>query len=273
MKNLLFLLLLVPCLLSGQNRIGEWRAHVSFTQVIGIAESAESIVAATSSGIFLVNGKDSRYVTRTKSEGLSGVGISAIAYAPDPDFLLIGYEDGNLDLLQNDQIFNLPDLVRKSELPDKTIHRIVCEGNFAYLCCAFGIVKIDLLKTEVAETWYLGASNDLQDAFDLSSYKDNWWVATSKGIFNADRHNRNLQDYRNWQLQKGLPHPEAIYTSLAQTDGLLFTHDKSNDKIFAFDGVTWQQRFPEIRKIGSVRTAPAGLIVLTSVLRLPNSVF
>jgi hypothetical protein len=264
MKTLLFLLLLVPGLVSGQNRIGEWRAHVSFTPVIGIAESAESIIAATSSGIFLVNGKDSRYVTKTKSEGLAGVGISAIAYAPDPDFLLIGYEDGNLDLLQNEQIFNLSDLARKSELQDKTIHRIVCEGNFAYLCCAFGIVKIDLLKVEVAETWYLGASNDLKDAFDLSSYKDNWWVATSKGIFSANKQNKNLQDYRNWQLQPGLPQPEAIYTSLAQADGLLFAHDKSDDKIFAFDGVLWQQRFPEIRKIGSVRTAPAGLIVLTS---------
>jgi len=264
MKRLLLLLFLAPSLVPGQNHIGEWRAHVSFTPVSMVAETAESIVAATSNGLFLTSKQGSQFTIRTKAEGLSEVGISAIAYALDPDYLIVGYESGNVDLLQNGQIINLPDLTRKSELQDKTIHRIVCEGNFAYLCCAFGIVKIDLLKIEVAETWYLGVSNDLKDAFDLASYNDSWWVASSHGIYRASKVNTNLQDYRNWQLQSGLPQTDASYSSFALSGGSLFTHDQSNDQIDAFDGRNWQKKFSAIKNIHAIRSAPTGLIVLSS---------
>ena len=66
-------------------------------------------------------------------------------------------------------IVNFPDLIRKTGLPNKTIHRIICEGKYAWLCCAFGIVKVVLLKLEVAETWYLGSQNDLKEAKYLAS--------------------------------------------------------------------------------------------------------
>ena len=262
MRYLLYLLLLLPVPGSGQNRIGEWRAHVSFTPVIRVAETSESIVAATVNGIFSVDKKGSQITVKTKAEGLSEVGISALAYASDPNILLIGYESGNVDLLQKGQITNFPDLTRKVDLSDKTIHRIVCEGNFAYLCCTFGIVKIDLLKKEVAETWYLGPNNDLKEAFDLTSFNNSWWVATSRGIFRAEKVNNNLQDYRNWQLQTSLPQAEATYSSFAQSDGLLFTHDTTNDRLLASDGKSWQIRYPEIKKIRGIKTASTGIIVL-----------
>lgn len=264
MKFLCYILLLLPLFVTGQSRIGEWKSHVSFTQVIRIAETPESLVGATANVIFFVDKKSSQITTKTKAEGLTEFGISALTYATVQNFLLIGYANGNVDLLQNGRVVNLPDLTRKLNLPDKTIHRIVCEGNFAYLCCAFGIVKIDLQKIEVAETWYFGASNDLKGAFDCTIFHDSLWVVTNRGIFKADRHNSNLQDYRNWQLQVSLPQPNADYSSFAQFDGLLFTHDVTNDRLLAYNGSNWQTRYPEIRNICGIKSAATGLIVLTT---------
>jgi len=264
MRQLLLLLILLPELIAGQGQIGAWRAHVSFNPIIGITETPESVVAATANGILLLDKKGTQLFTKTKVEGLSGVGITAICYAPTRDYLLIGYESGNLDLLQNGQIINFPDLTQKPGLPNKTIHRIVCEGSFAYLCCAFGIVKIDLIKLEVAETWYFGAANDLKNSYDLTSLNDMWVVATSEGIYKAAKQNINLQDYRNWKLELSLPQPEANFSSFAQMDGLLITHDLTNDRLFAWNGINWQNFHPEIKNIRCIRAANLGAIVLTT---------
>lgn len=262
MKQLLFLLIILPAWCSGQSRIGEWRAHVSFTQVIALTETPESIVAATANGLLFADKKGYHLSTKTKSEGLSDAGISALAYASATDLLIAGYENGNIDLLQKGHILNLSDLTRKSDIPDKTINRIVCEGNFAYLCCAFGIVKIDLQRAEVAETWYLGGGSDIKSAFDLTSFNDSWFVATNKGIFKANKQNANLQDFRNWQLQSSLPQPDASFSSFAQMEGILYTNDKSNDRLLAWDGKNWQLRYPEIKRIRQIRSASTGMIIL-----------
>ncbi|MCX6220468.1 MAG: T9SS type A sorting domain-containing protein [Bacteroidia bacterium] len=263
MRKLLLSLILLPCLIYGQSRIGEWKAHVSFTPVIKIAETSESIVAATANGLLFADKEGRQITATTKANGLSDDGISAISYATVPNILLIGYQNGNLDLIQKGGIVNFPDLTRKVELPNKTIHRIICEGNYAWLCCAFGIVKVDLLKVEVAETWYLGAQNDLKEANDLAFMGDNWYVATNHGILIAPKQNSNLQDYRNWKLQSGLPQPDADFSSIALSDGLLFVHDRSNDQLLAWDGNKWLRYYPEIKQINGIKSAPNGLIILT----------
>jgi hypothetical protein len=263
MRKLILPLILLPYLIFGQSRIGEWRAHVSFTPVIKVAETPESIVAATANGLLFSDREGRQITTTTKANGLSDYGISAISYAVVPKILLVGYQNGNLDLLQNGGIVNFPDLTRKAGLPNKTIHRIICEGNYAWLCCAFGIVKIDLLKVEVAETWYLGKQNDLKEANDLASLGGNWYVATNHGIFTAPKQNSNLQDYRNWQLQSGLPQPDADFSSIAFSDGLLFVHDRSNDQLLAWDGNNWLRYYPEIKQIHGIKSASNGLIILT----------
>jgi len=264
MKIISSILLLLPMFLYGQSRIGGWRSHVSFWPVLLVEETPESMVGATANGIFLLSKKDFQITTKTRVEGLSDTGISAIAYAGDPDYLLIGYQSGNLDLLHNDKIINIPDLTRKAGLTNKTIRRIVCEGNTAWLCCAFGVVKIDLKKMEVAETWYLGTMEDLKEAFDLASFNGYWWIATNHGICKADKQNTNLQDYRNWQFQTTLPSPDALFTSFAQSDGMLAVHDATNDRILSFNGIIWQSWYPEIKNIRKIKSTSNGIIVLTA---------
>jgi ligand-binding sensor domain-containing protein len=258
------ILLLLPLFLHSQGRIDEWKAHFSFTPVISLTETSGSMVGATTNGIFFVDKKSFQITTKTKVEGLTEVGISAIAFASGPNLLLVGYENGNLDLLQDDRATNFPDLTRKPDLSNKTINRIICEGNFAYLCCAFGIVKIDLQKIEVSETWYFGPNNDLKNVYDLTTFNNSWWVATNRGIFQADKQNINLLDYRNWKLQTSLPQSDASFSSFALSDGLLFIHDKSNDRILSGNGVTWQIQFPEIKNIRAIKSASSSLMVLTN---------
>ncbi len=264
MRQLLHILILLPLFVTGQSRIGEWKAHISLNPVIKVAETPESIVAATTNGLLFADKITKKLTTLTKADGLSGIGISSIAYAPDPKILLVGYENGQMDLIRNDQVMNFPDLTMKAGLSDKTIRRIFSEGNFAWLCCTFGIVKIDLLKMEVAETWYLGAGNDTKSINDLISNGDSWYAATNNGLFKAAKANLNLQDYRNWQQLLSFPQANSEFTSFATSSGLLYVHDKSNDRLLEWNGKLWQQQNPELRNIKEIRSAATGFIVLTN---------
>jgi ligand-binding sensor domain-containing protein len=262
MRLLAFILLVLPLCMNGQNRMKGWKAHVSFNPVIQLAGTPDFIVAATGGGLIFTDWQGTNIKTFTKAEGLSEAGISAIAYSQNTNILLIGYKSGNLDLIQDEQIYNLPDLTRKVDLPDKNIHRIFCEGDFAYLCCAFGIVKIDLKRRETAETWYLGPTYNQPEAFDLISFMDSWWIASSRGILKAEKKNSNLQDYRNWQLQTSLPQPDDSFSSLAQYNGMLYSIDVSSDRIYAYNGINWQQKFPEIKNFRNLRVAGSALVIL-----------
>ena len=115
-------------------------------------------------------------------------------------------------------------------------------------------------KREVAETWYLGAQNDLKEANDLASMGGNWYVATNHGILTAPKQNSNLQDYRNWQLQSGLLSRMRIFHP-SLFDGLLFAHDQSNDQLLAWDGNKWLRNYPEIKQIKGIKSASNGLII------------
>jgi hypothetical protein len=253
---------MLPNFIFGQGRIGEWRAHVSFIPIIQVAETRESIVAATANGLLFTDKAGRQITTFTKANGLSDYGISAISFASVPNILVIGYENGNVDFLRKDGIFNFPDLTRKAGLQSKTIHRIICQGNYAWLCCAFGILKVDLIKMEAAETWYLGPQNDLKKVNDLTNLGNSWYVATNQGIFTAPQQNSNLQDYRSWQLLSGLPMPGADFSSIAISDGLLFAHDRSNDQLLAWDGNKWLRYYPEIKQVQGIKSAANGLIIL-----------
>lgn len=263
MRFTTFILLVLPLCLNGQSRLTGWKSYVSFNAVFQLAATPDFVVAATAGGIFFTDRKGTVISTFSKAEGLAEAGISSISYSQSTETLIVGYKSGNLDLIFNEQVYNLPDITRKSDIQDKAIHRIYCEGEYAYLCCAFGIVKIDIKKCETAETWYLGPASNKPEAFDLISFKDAWWVATSLGIYKAEKQNSNLQDYRNWKLQSTNSPPDNSFSCLAQFNGMLYTIDSGTNRILATNGINWQQKFPEIKNLRSIRTAASGLIILS----------
>lgn len=262
MKLLRFILFMLPLLSNGQGRINGWRSHISFRNVLQVAETPGFMVAACPGGLLYANRNGTVSHSRTKVEGLSDSDISATAYSATTDILLVGYRNGNLDLLQSGKVINVPAISMRGDLPEKSINRIVCEGSHAFLCCSFGIVQVDLLRKEISESWLLGPSGRAPATYDLASFQGKWWAATSRGIMSAAGQGINLQDYRNWEVQATLPLTDAPFTSLARVGGYLYTHDGQNDRLLAFDGTTWEQKYQGIRNIRSIRAGGNGLLII-----------
>src|SRR6185436_8223343 len=94
--------------------IGQWRVHLPFNKARLLSQSDSKIYCGVEDGLFIYSKTDNSLETMTKVNGLSDIQLSALKYYPAKDILLIGYENGDLDLFQGNKVYNISDIKRKS---------------------------------------------------------------------------------------------------------------------------------------------------------------
>lgn len=259
LRTLIFVV--IGILFSIEIPANNWHSYLSYYQIIAIAQGDQKIFAANENGLFSYNRSDDSFETRSRVEGLSDSGISAINWSISKEALLIGYSNGNLDLLLENTILNLPDLKLKTSITNRSINNILCEGDFAWLSCDFGIVKINLKRWEVAETWVIGPEASPIAVKELAVDEHYFWAATESGVFRAEKTNPNLQDFKNWILQDRLPFPQNQFNSITIFNNRVYTCNTA-EKIYSFDGTTWQSVYPEITGIRKIKSFPSALVLV-----------
>lgn len=223
--------------------IGQWRDHLPYTKGISVAEAGDKIYCATPSSVFSYDKTDNSVARLTKVNGLSDNGISFIAYSHEYHTLLITYSNTNIDLIQNGSIINIPDIKRKPILGNKTINKVVIFGRYAYLCCGFGIVVLDLMKDEIKDSYYLGPEGNPINVFDISQDDHKFWVATEEGIYTASKDNPNLSNYASWTQDTTIMLPTRKFNTIQYFYGKVYTNFSSpayySDTLFVFNGTEW----------------------------------
>lgn len=260
-KLTIFLLIVIGVSVSGEIPAHNWRSYLSYYQTIAIAKSDKKIFAANKNGLFTFDPSANSFETWSRVEGLSDSGISAINWSASKGALIIGYSNGNLDLLIGNAVLNLPDIKLKTTIVNKSINNILCEGDFMYLSCDFGIVKINLKKWEVTETWVIGPDAKPITIRELATDERYFWAATTSGVFRAEKNNPNLQDYHNWILQDRLPSTQNQFNSVTVYNNKVYTCD-INGQIYNFDGTSWQSVYPEITGVRKITSFGSALLLV-----------
>jgi hypothetical protein len=204
--------------------IGDWREHLPYNNCIAVSEAGSLIYTATPYGIFTYDRSDNSIQRLTKINGLSDIGLSDIAWNSARKTLVITYTNANIDLLKDNKITNLSDIKRKPILGDKNIYSIVCLDKYAYLCCGFGIVVVDLEKEEIKDTYYLGPEGSPLAVYDLTNDGSNFYAATASGVYSADMNASNLSNYASWTHDESLPGPNKKYNTIAWFKGNLIVN-------------------------------------------------
>ena len=119
LRILLFLLIGISS--SGKIPANNWHSYLSYYQIIAVTQGDQKIFAANENGLFSYQLSDNSLETRSRVEGLSDSGISAISWTVSGAGVLIGYSNGNLDLLSGNTISNLPDIKLKTSVAKKSI--------------------------------------------------------------------------------------------------------------------------------------------------------
>jgi hypothetical protein len=220
---LLIFLIAAPASLA-QIPNGAWRDHLPYNDGKRLAEGGNKIFCSTSGGgLFSFNLLDNTLEKYSKVNGLSDADISCIAFNQAMEILIIGYNNGNLDLVKKDSVFNIPDIKRKIIVGEKSINVFFFRGNYAYLACGFGIVLVDIVKHEIKDTYMFGDGGSQIKVNDITFDGQFLYAATEEGIYKADIDNPNLVDYNAWQKLQALPDKNASYPFLAWHGNRLFT--------------------------------------------------
>lgn len=203
MRPLLALTLLLlsdcgPLRAQDPTAIGAWRDHLPYSRALGVVEGQGAFYCATSENVFRYSPASGEFLRMTKVNVLNDVGITGVGWNDALGMLLVHYSNGNLDLVQGEQSYNMGDIKRSSILGDKAIYRAVCEGPLAYLACGFGIVVVDLAAREVRDTWFIGPGGGQVRVNGIAFHGDSIYAATQSGLFVADRNASNLAAFDNW---------------------------------------------------------------------------
>jgi hypothetical protein len=246
---ILFIFLFAPAF-SQEIPIGAWRHHLPNRTVISLAEGNNIIYAATPYGLLEYDKTYSSIRKIDKVDGLSDFGISVINYSREKNLLLMGYQNGNLDILRGNQIFSVPDIRQASILGSKTIHNILFSGNKAYLSCGFGIVVLDITDFVILDTWFIGPDASMLNVYDLAVKDNYFYAATEAGLLRASADAPNLADFQYWQQVTELPVPWGTYNHLAVHENFLFANFSAGqtDTLYYFDGINWSTFTPQTQE-------------------------
>ncbi len=192
--------------------IGQWRDHLPYDYATKVAEFGNDIFCATPYSLFYYDRQDNSINRLSKVNGLSDIGVSSIAYNSDQSTLVVSYSNTNIDLIRSDlSIVNIPDIKRKDILGNKTINSIMNYGKYAYLACGFGIVVLDLERTEIRDTYYIGPEGSSLNVYSIAHNDTSLFAATEDGIYYASLTDPNLAYFANWHKIENIPLPDASY--------------------------------------------------------------
>ncbi len=240
--QVIFLFLLPGAVLSAQTPVGAWTDHLGCNNAQSIAISSAKVFVSTLQSIVTYDRQTAELKKISRTEGLNDTGINSIAWSEEGNCLIIGYLNTDIDLLQKNAIFNLPQILNTYISGEKTINRIRTGGRYAYIACSFGIVILDVIKKEIRDTWNPSSGNEKNEVWDVVLQGSTIYAATATGIFSADINDQGLSYSGNWVRNNSLPDPSGNYTTLACTVEKIFVNKSDplamGDSIFAIAPAT-----------------------------------
>ena len=188
------LLLMFP-LYSFSSGTGTWKNYMAYSNVQWIEKGGNLLYVLASNDLYTYNEKDNSIQTFDKINGLNDTHIEFIAWNNVAQRLVIAYSDQNIDLLTpKGEIISLSDYYRKAMTANKKINSLYTNGAYCYISTGFGILKVNVGKAEISDTYNLGFN------VNYTYIEGNYIYAASseQGIFRALLSD-NLLDKNNWQ--------------------------------------------------------------------------
>lgn len=181
---------------------GTWNAYISYYEPQQIVKAgSHTLFVRASNGLYSYNLNDQSITTYDKLHQLSDTYVSLIPWNQKAQRLIIIYSNSNIDLMDlSDNVTNISALYSKSMTQDKTVNSIFISDQYAYLSTGFGVVKVNMERSEIAESYIL----DLNIiATDIDGNK--LYAKDAQGAVYAGSLTSNLIDKHSWALTSDCP--------------------------------------------------------------------
>ena len=177
-----------------------WEDLYSYNNVKDIVKVDEVIYALVDNAIFTYDTATEEINKLSSVQGLSGETTSSMHYNKSFQRLFIGYENGLLEVVDNDGTITISsDIVSFNQSGRKSINHIKEFNNKLYLSTPFGIVVYDIEKLEFGDTYFIGNNSSSLEVYQTEIMDGFIYAATNDGVFKADITSSLLIDFNNWE--------------------------------------------------------------------------
>ena len=227
----------------GQIGMGQWRTHLPYQYCLLVETTSDRVYCSTTGGLFYYNLEDHLVEKISKIDGLSDNGVSAMRWNGELEILILAYKNSNLDIIRDGSVMNLPDIMKKQIIGDKSIYDIYYIDQKAYLSTGFGIVVVNLEKDEISETYLIGDNGQALKVNQVTSDGTHMYAATDQGIRKGLLSDPFLVDFNAWEIITDIPGSTGSFSSIAFFEDHIFTSSDDpsgeQDQVFYSSGTGW----------------------------------
>ncbi|MGM0580098.1 MAG: hypothetical protein ACQETL_05430 [Bacteroidota bacterium] len=243
--------------------MGSWRNHADYSTAQKTAIFDNKVFSATNNGLFYFDTEDGSLNTLSTTDGLSSINISMLEVVND--LLLIGYEDGFMDIMDDELNITTFREVFESDLRSgKKINGAVVVSDIIYLATDFGVVLYNVDENELIDAFQnLGEGGERITINGISTDNEKLYLSTAEGLLTGDLSgNINLKDFQNW----GRDSIDNEGTTLLKTAfyGENLYAWAENDSIYQFQNNEWTSIFGSNEPIQQLKVVNNQLYLSTS---------
>ena len=261
MKKLLLLYtLLFSVLFSAQTDYSaSWEDFYSYNNVKDFVKVDDVIYALSDNAVFTYNVVTKEIEKLSSVQGLSGENTSSIHYNSTFKRLVIGYENGLVEVVDEDGIITISsDIVSFNQSGEKSINDITAYNGKLYLSTPFAIVVYDIDRLEFGDTYFIGAGSGAIRINATTILNNVIYAATENGVYTADINNTSLIDFNNWKQQFN----GNNFKELVTFNNSIFAI--SGTKIYEIDGTNLNEIRDFSQSIISIKSSASFLAVTLS---------
>ncbi len=191
--------ILVCCLLSfccsflSAQQIGEWQVYPSYYEATQNIAVGNMVYSLYNGNLISYDTDDSEVHAYDCLHELNGAHISHMAYSNEAKRLILVYDDGNIDLLDEDNAVTNLSSLRDKTLSGKDVKQVTVEGTTAYLITEFGFVEVDMKNGVFGNTYQLDLAINA-----IAISPNQVFLGTSSGLYICSR-TENMQQKSNWK--------------------------------------------------------------------------
>ncbi len=178
-------------------QVNYWFDFFSVNRLYHLARVGNILYAAGKNAILTYN-LDDGSVDRLSAQGaLSDTSITAMANVNS--HLVIGYASGDIDIIKNGKIINIPDIRLNTmlDMDRKKINKIIPYGDYAFMATDFGIVYVNCNSNIILNTVFFYNSFGYLSVKDITILHDTLYALTTTGLYYISL-NSNFSDFANW---------------------------------------------------------------------------
>jgi WD40 repeat protein len=169
-----------------------------------IVYANDKIYASADNAIFSYDIVSQDLETITTIEGLSGDLISTFHYSTNYQLLIIGYENGLIEIFNEatKEVLSVVDIINKTTIPpeNKQINHFYEHQDELYISTNYGISVYRLDNLEFGDTFYIGNIGNQIPVKQTAVYNNTIYAncGNNEGIKSIALSNPNLIDYQQW---------------------------------------------------------------------------